>query len=189
MKRICLKTTIVLLILSVSSCLAGKDNRIQTLKNSESPLLNSDSKEEKEESFDWKVIDVEILTDNDIIENRNLSLYEKENTSKCKTFDCVENLKRNFIWNHLNQKALGYIKNKWQDPDLLTIEHIFIESDKNGKWKVVWKQEQRMDLGNPPSNKYLREVTNIHTVEKKNLNKVYWHLIFRNSDGEIVKKL
>jgi hypothetical protein len=85
-----------------------------------------------------------IPTTDDILNGRDLSLYENGGyVESCGFIDEWENcLKqrakaRRFVFEHWTQKKLGYIQIGLPCADCGPVDHIFVEPDPNGNWRVV----------------------------------------------------
>lgn len=122
------------------------------------------------------------ITDDDIFQGRDISLYEITDTSKCGNYKCIERKMRNFIWEHWKNKKRGYIKHKLQGIDVSFTEHIFIEPDSQENWRVIWKIEHYQI--SDTVDKSIKDYIGINSVERAKENE---ELIFKNDNGETVK--
>jgi len=88
------------------------------------------------------------FTQEDLIQNRDLSLYDFGNTfSNCFNHGfgisefrkCQKQLSeaRTFIFKHWREKERGYIIYEWSGVDSGSDTHIFIEPDSNGEWYLI----------------------------------------------------
>ena len=88
------------------------------------------------------------FTDEDLIQNRDLSLYEiRDEFSNCFNHgfgdsefrNCQKQQfqARNFILKHWKEKKRGYIIYEWSGCDSGGRTHIFVEPDSSGEWSVI----------------------------------------------------
>lgn len=120
------------------------------------------------------------ITDEMILQHRDLSLYEKSNTSKCGTYNCIERKQREFVWEHWKNKKRGYIKSFTQGIDFSYSTHIFIEPNEQGEWIVRWKTAtNHAVLGNS-----IAEILEIVSVKQIKLKKGKILLELRNKEGK-----
>lgn len=122
------------------------------------------------------------ITVEEIYQGRDLSQYDKEVTSDCQTYKCIEKKMRNFIWEHWKNKKRGYITNQLKGIDVSFTDHIFIESMENGDWRILWRVEryQYSDIVEG----YIDDYVNIISVKKDGQK-----LVLKNDVGEVVKTL
>lgn len=84
-----------------------------------------------------------------ILQNRDLSKYDfggvifdcnsvLDEMQNCET---LRNNARSFVSEHWENKKRAYLVVAFSAMDSASNAHIFIEPDKNGKWRVVWKLE------------------------------------------------
>jgi hypothetical protein len=98
---------------------------------------------------------------------------------------CKENRIRDFIWEHYIAKKRGYVRVNYVGVDTGAIEHIFIEPDIRGNWKVSWWTESRSWLsGNKIYAKKVFDVQRIENSETEN-----WKLVFSDERGVILERI
>jgi hypothetical protein len=125
------------------------------------------------------------ITDEIILQGRDLSLYKQTNTSKCGTYNCTERKMREFIWEHWKNKKQGYISSPIWGIDVTITKHIFIEPNEQGKWIVNWKMARNHSIfGND-----ILETLGIVSVEQVKSKNGRFKLEFKNKDGEILQTL
>lgn len=86
------------------------------------------------------------ITKEEIIQNRDLSLYDKGGEFSDCYYSLGEERKcnankakaRNFIWEYWQSKKRAYIVITFSSCDWSNNAHIFIEPDENDKWHIVW---------------------------------------------------
>lgn len=142
------------------------------LLSNTTPTSRSDLKAKKE------------ITGEDIFQNRNLSKYDEENTADCSTYKCVQRKMRNFIWAHWQNKKRGYIKNHLAGIDVSIADHIFIEPDEEGNWKVTWKI-----ITNHSISEYSKFEETVGEVSIKKVKGSSEKLLFKGESGEILREL
>ncbi len=189
--NISLKIILAMMILLNFSCSSNNQNADLTKANSlqtvnqdwgiTAPELSKTPKVSTDPNLKITKIAGEITND-DIFQGRDISLYEKTDTSKCNNYKCIERKMRNFIWEHWNNKKRGYIKHKLQGIDVSYTEHIFIEPDSQENWRVVWKIEHYQI--SDTVDKSIKEFIGINSIERVKGNE---ELIFKNDNGETVR--
>lgn len=127
------------------------------------------------------------ITDEEIFQGRDISQYNKADTFKSGSYKSIQRKMRNFIWKQWQNKKRGYIENRLAGIDAGQTDHIFIEPDEEGKWRVVWKIV-RWQI---PGGEDITDFAGISAVEQVGAksNKSSWKLIFKNKNGEIVTTL
>lgn len=122
------------------------------------------------------------ITIKEISQGRDLSQYERAETSACQTYKCVERKMRNFIWEHWKNKKRGYITHRVNGIDVSFTDHVFVESMENGNWRILWRVEryQSSDIVEA----YIDDYVDIISVKKEGRE-----LVFKNDVGEVVKTL
>lgn len=127
------------------------------------------------------------ITDEEIFQGRDISQYNKADTSKSGSYKSTQKKMRNFIWKQWQNKKRGYIENRLAGIDAGQTDHIFIEPDEEGKWKVVWKIVRWQS----PGGEDITDLAGINTVEQVEAksNKSGWKLIFKDKTGEVVTTL
>ena len=128
------------------------------------------------------------ITYEDIFQERDMSQYDKTDTSKCNSYKCAERQMRVFIWEHWKNKKRGYIAHKVNGIDITFTDHIFIEPNENEEWQISWRVERHQYSG-------IDEVL-IDTVEANSIEQVKTkygrnssELVFKDKNGEIIKTL
>jgi hypothetical protein len=125
------------------------------------------------------------ITEQVILEGRDLSIYEKADTDQCGTRDCMERKMREFIWQHWENKKRGYISRSTQGMDITNSYHIFIEPNDQGEWFINWKSaSKKAMLGND-----LFEILELVPVKKINNRNRKYELELINKDGEVLIKI
>lgn len=87
-------------------------------------------------------------TDEELIENRDLSLYDLgDEFSNCfnhgfsnsefRKCEKQQSVARSFIAKHLEEKKRGYIIYEWSGIDCSGVIHIFIEPNYDGEWYII----------------------------------------------------
>lgn len=129
------------------------------------------------------------ITDEVRFQGRDMSQYNKANTSKCNSYKCIEKKMRTFIWEHWRNKKRGYIANEINGIDVTVIEHIFVEPNENGEWTIAWRVERHQYPG--VAEIFIDDVFGRNSVEqvRANSNKNNWKLVFKDKDGKIIKTL
>mgnify|MGYP006919286041 CR=1 FL=1 len=121
------------------------------------------------------------ITDEMILQGRDLSLYEKADANKeCRTYTCSEKKQREFVWSHWQNKKRGYISSSISGIDFHNTEHIFIEPNEKGEWLIIWKMVRNDIFGNE-----IIETLGIISVNKNGRNK----LEFKDKNGETLQTL
>ncbi|CAN5258006.1 hypothetical protein BH20ACI1_BH20ACI1_17490 [soil metagenome] len=190
--NISLKIILAMMILLNFSCSSKNQNSELTEANS-LQTVNQDwgiiapelRKTSKVSTYDPNIKITKItgeINDDDIFQGRDISLYEKTDTSKCGNYKCIERKMRNFIWEHWKNKKRGYIKHKRQGIDVSFTEHIFIEPDSQEHWRVIWRTE--IHQISDTVNKSIKDYIGINSIERVKGNE---ELIFKNSVGETVR--
>lgn len=125
------------------------------------------------------------ITDEMILQGRDLSIYDKADTDKCDNQTCRDKKIREFVWQHWVNKKRGYISSGWQGIDLSVTTHIIIESNKQGEWIISWKVATNHSvLGNN-----ITETLGIVSVKQIKSAKGKISLELRNEEGEILQTL
>jgi len=142
----------------------------------------------------WKVVSASViqgkegeLTIENITEGRDMSQYEQDVHYDCRQFKCNRQKFRNFIWQHWVKKKRGYTKVTYK-PHFERTNHIFIEPNKQGEWKITSRSVSNEPLQNGNT---VMDAVGINTVERIKIKskKIEWELIFKNKDGEIIQKI
>jgi hypothetical protein len=90
------------------------------------------------------------LTNADLVQRRDLKLYNDGGHFDCRDLALSDTVPRNcdlpkardFIWKHWQQKRRGYIRVTFDSVDTMSTSHIFVEPDDHGVWVVVWRVAQ-----------------------------------------------
>ncbi len=129
------------------------------------------------------------ITDEDIFQGRDISQYNKGDTSNCNSYKCIERKMRSFIWEHWKNKKQGYISHNLQGIDVSFTDHVFIEPNEVGDWKISWRVERHQV--SHTFEQFIDDFVGISSVEKVSTNskKDRWKLVFKNKDGDVIKTL
>lgn len=87
------------------------------------------------------------LTTQDIIENRNKSIYVLGGHFNCsffrnKNFSQIklkERKARDFLWKYWKENRRAYFSITYSSEDATSTGHIFIEPNEQGIWRIVWR--------------------------------------------------
>lgn len=125
------------------------------------------------------------ITDEIILQGRDLSLYDKADTNKCSTQTCRDKKMREFVWQHWKNKKRGYVFERRQGIDLSVTTHIFIEPNEQGEWIITWKvATNHAVLGNDIS-----ETLGIVSVKQILSKNGRFKLELKNKNGETLQTL
>ncbi len=137
------------------------------------------------------------LTTKDIAQRRDLTAYDEGGHLDCgnwgaknKSKDiCDEKKLRDFIWRHWTEKTAGYIRITYDGTDAKSTSHIFIEPDRNDRWRIVWRIVRRHNM--PQYNNQITDIGKIVTVEhiENKPVKGEWALVFKDEFGDIIQKI
>ncbi len=125
------------------------------------------------------------ITDEMILRGKDLLLYEKSNTNKCATRNCIDRMMREFVWQHWKNKKQGYIFERWQGIDLSVTTHIFIEPNEQDEWIISWK----VATNHAVLDNDITETLGIVSVKQINSKKGGYKLEFKNKGGQTLKTL
>ena len=187
--RIFYKVVFSVLILLSISCSSITENETQVSDiESVKPLPSVNQKSEitwtQEEAKPFQESEIDKMTDEDIFQNRSMSLYEKRSTSRCNSYKCKEKILRGFIWNHWSKQKRGFVKDSIQGIDLKVTNYIFIEPDEHGKWFVVWKT-----VANHSMNEYDEITESVGTISIDRSKANNWKFLYKNNEEQIIKEL
>lgn len=136
------------------------------------------------------------LTTKDITQNQNLAGYDQGGHFYCRTRfsgkfgnekDILEGEKkvRDFVWQHLTEKRLGYIQLFCPGVDTTNTSHYFIEPNEKDKWNVIEIHFHLASSGEITRNEIV--FNSFERIENKDIGD--WFLVFKSTDGNIIKKL
>lgn len=134
------------------------------------------------------------LTTNNIAEGRDMTVYDDGGH-----FDCGQKFGasmgdgglekcdgariRDFVWNHWQNKAKGYIVITGNSVDAVSTSHIFIEPGKGQKWHVAWRIVRHFgEIDDMPD---IIKVERAKSIKETDPD----ILIFRDREGDQVKTL
>jgi hypothetical protein len=92
-----------------------------------------------------------VLTVKDVVQGRDLGMYETLTLTNPKPMTVVENKDdpvipraRMFLWQHWHDRKQGYLILTLSSVDATSTSHIFVEPDKTGRWRVSWRIVRHM---------------------------------------------
>ena len=133
------------------------------------------------------------VTSKDVAQKRDLTRYEDGGHFFCggrfggasmgpsELEECDRVRIRNFIWNHWQNKTMGYVVFTGNSVDAVSTSHIFIEPDKNGKWHVAWRIVRHHGE--------IDDLPEIVQIEKRKQRSDSFILILRDVEGDEMQAL
>jgi len=127
------------------------------------------------------------LTTQDIIENRDKSIYISGGHFNCSFFHnkkssqikLKEKKARDFLWKYWKEKRRAYFSITYSSEDATSTGHIFIEPNERGLWRIIWRWVRH--------NNKVTDLPEIVAVEKvKNrVTKTDFGLQLRDKEGKV----
>lgn len=133
------------------------------------------------------------LISKDILEKRDISLYDQGGHFDCHGWDkgpkdiCDQKKVRDFIWQHWTDKKRGYIRITYGSVDARSTSHIFIEPNEKGEWYIAWRIARWHSI--PGHGQRVDDILDLNAVkrfESKTHNADDWWIGIKGKDGKVV---
>lgn len=133
------------------------------------------------------------LTTKDILQNRNISLYDQGGSIDCREWTpekgsqprCDEKKVRDFLWAHGTEKRRGYLRIIYNSVDWWGTAHIFIEPQEGDTWHIGWRTVSVSLLPGGRSVIDDLDLNSIERMENKDGGPDDWRIVIKKASGEI----
>jgi len=134
------------------------------------------------------------LTTEDILQNRDISLYEQGGSISCLEWNpykdlrniCDEKKVRDFLWKHWSEKRRGYLRIVRNTIDWWGTSHIFIEPKEKDTWHIAWRTVSASALpGGRGGVDDILDLTSVERIADTNGKPNDWFIVIKKASGEI----
>jgi hypothetical protein len=110
---------------------------------------------------DGSTTENKVCLDQRIFGDRDMDLFEKGGEFDATNLQSLSEARR-FVWDHWKRHKPGYLSIAHSGADFEWTDHLFIESEPSGKWRVALRT-----VPIPVLEEFALEIGDIHSVERK----------------------